>query len=161
MKNLLFAGLVLAGLAVVGCNDGNDQQPLVTIEALTPTEVPTMEPTVVTTSLPCYTKSSDQRAAISAALNQVGGRVEKETFVLWVDGDCIRGTFDWGPANDFVRTHPGTNPSSITPTPNQQLPEWEREVGLTSGSVDGNVYWMSGVAPSDEVCNILNLRCYD
>ena len=168
MKNLwIFAGLVLIVVfAALGCNVDDNQQPLVTIEPTTPTQVPpVIEPTVVKVSLPCYTAADDQKVAIRKGLltNLGAYRVELWTITLWIDEDgCIRGTFDWTMANDYVKDHPDTTADQISPTPFQQLAELEIEIGIPEGSLDRNVYWVSGIAPSKEVCDILSptLRCY-
>ncbi len=168
MKNLLFAGMVLVGFVVVGCNnDSNAQQPLVTIEAIaSPTTEPTIQPTtVVTPSLPCHTADSSQKEAIVRGMfmNLNAYAIDFLTVTLQIDddGSCIRGTFDWTMANDFVKAHPDATAEEISPTPPQQLAELEVKIGVPAGSLDSNVYWVSGTAPSDEVCRILNLRCYD
>lgn len=163
MKALVIV-LALGSILFAACANSSKNTSTPTSTS-TPTEVATptipVPGTVRTPSVPCYTPANDQKSAIIAALSKIGGRLEKETFVLYVDGDCIRGTKDWSMANSFVKDHPDASPTEVSPTPNQQVADWERSVGLPFGSVDRDVFWVSATGPSTEVCAKLNLKCAD
>lgn len=168
MKTLVVASFVALGLVFSACAGTNSEGTVVTTaspvnqSATAELASPTSTPGTATT-LPCYTASDDSKQAIIKILPKManGYSLDVHTFKLWVEGDCIRGSFDWSLANSFVEAHPGASASELPETPPRQISAWEEVLGLPTGSLDNNVYWVSGIAPSPQVCHILNLKCED
>lgn len=159
MKTLVIVLGVVAVLFVACANSKTTINPTTTpAELATPTS--NLPITVVTPSLPCYTPSSELKPTIIAAISKEGGKVEKETFTIWIDGNCVRGTLDWTLTNKSVQEQPGIEPSQVV-SPDTQLSEWAQSVGI-SAPVQNDISWFgANIGPTSQVCTKLQLKCED